>query len=381
MKLNVLHIITKLELGGAQQNTLYCLLKHDRSKYNVFLVSGTEGILVKKAQQLKDVKVILLPGLKHELSPWSDLRCLFTLRKLFIKEKIDLVHTHSSKAGILGRLAARLAKVKIIVHTVHGFSFNEFQPVLKKKLYIFLERLAAKYTDKLIAVTGMDIEKGLKAKIGKPEKYTVIYSGFDLNEFTTLQNNAETKKGLGIEDGYKVVGMVACFKPQKNPLDFVRMAGLVKEKHSKTRFLLVGDGELRPEIEKLIAEKNLQKDIIITGWREDVARFIHVLDVFVLTSLWEGLPRVLPQAMCAKKPLVASAVDGSKEAVIDGKNGYLAAPGDYFALAERVVQLLLDEKLCKKMGEAGFALSKAWDQDEMVKKIEAVYDEQAAVKI
>jgi len=381
VKLNVLHIITKLELGGAQQNTLYCLLKHDRSKYNVFLVSGTEGILVKKAQQLKDVKVILLPGLKHELSPWSDLRCLFTLRKLFIKEKIDLVHTHSSKAGILGRLAARLAKVKIIVHTVHGFSFNEFQPVLKKKLYIFLERLAAKYTDKLIAVTGMDIEKGLKAKIGKPEKYTVIYSGFDLNEFTTLQNNAETKKGLGIEDGYKVVGMVACFKPQKNPLDFVRMAGLVKEKHSKTRFLLVGDGELRPEIEKLIAEKNLQKDIIITGWREDVARFIHVLDVFVLTSLWEGLPRVLPQAMCAKKPLVASAVDGSKEAVIDGKNGYLAAPGDYFALAERVVQLLLDEKLCKKMGEAGFALSKAWDQDEMVKKIEAVYDEQAAVKI
>ena len=381
MKLNVLHIITKLELGGAQQNTLYCLLKHDRSKYNVFLVSGTEGILVKKAQQLKDVKVILLPGLKHELSPWSDLRCFFTLRKLFKKEKIDLVHTHSSKAGILGRLAARLAKVKIIVHTVHGFSFNEFQPVLKKKLYIFLERLAAKYTDKLIAVTGMDIEKGLKAKIGKPEKYTVIYSGFDLNEFTTLQNNAETKKGLGIEDGYKVVGMVACFKPQKNPLDFVRMAGLVKEKHSKTRFLLVGDGELRPEIEKLIAEKNLQKDIIITGWREDVARFIHVLDVFVLTSLWEGLPRVLPQAMCAKKPLVASAVDGSKEAVIDGKNGYLAAPGDYFALAERVVQLLLDEKLCKKMGEAGFALSKAWDQDEMVKKIEAVYDEQAAVKI
>ena len=381
MKLNVLHIITKLELGGAQQNTLYCLLKHDRSKYNVFLVSGTEGILVKKAQQLKDVKVILLPGLKHELSPWSDLRCLFTLRKLFIKEKIDLVHTHSSKAGILGRLAARLAKVKIIVHTVHGFSFNEFQPVLKKKLYIFLERLAAKYTDKLIAVTGMDIEKGLKAKIGKPEKYTVIYSGFDLNEFTTLQNNAETKKGLGIEDGYKVVGMVACFKPQKNPLDFVRMAGLVKEKHSKTRFLLVGDGELRPEIEKLIAGKNLQKDIIMTGWREDVARFIHVLDVFVLTSLWEGLPRVLPQAMCAKKPLVASAVDGSKEAVIDGKNGYLAAPGDYFALAERVVQLLLDEKLCKKMGEAGFALSKAWDQDEMVKKIEAVYDEQAAVKI
>ena len=381
MKLNVLHIITKLELGGAQQNTLYCLLKHDRSKYNVFLVSGTEGILVKKAQQLKDVKVILLPGLKHELSPWSDLRCLFTLRKLFIKEKIDLVHTHSSKAGILGRLAARLAKVKIIVHTVHGFSFNEFQPVLKKKLYIFLERLAAKYTDKLIAVTGMDIEKGLKAKIGKPEKYTVIYSGFDLNEFTTLQNNAETKKGLGIEDGYKVVGMVACFKPQKNPLDFVSMAGLVKDKYSKTRFLLVGDGELRPEIEKLIAEKNLQKDIIITGWREDVARFIHVLDVFVLTSLWEGLPRVLPQAMCAKKPLVASAVDGSKEAVIDGKNGYLAAPGDYFALAERVVQLLLDEKLCKKMGEAGFALSKAWDQDEMVKKIEAVYDEQAAVKI
>ena len=373
-RLNIVHIITKLELGGAQQNTLYSVMKHDRSKYNVFLVSGTEGLLVAKAKELKDCKVILLPGLKHEISLRHDLSCVFALKRLFKTEKIDLVHTHSSKAGILGRLAAYLAKVKMVVHTVHGFSFNEFQPALKRKIYIFFERLAAKHTNKLIVVSGTDIEKGLKAGVGKPGQYTLIHSGFDLKEFTALQNVAEVKKELGINPDFKAVGMVACYKEQKNPLDFVRMARIVKEKHPKTVFLLVGDGELRPEIEKLIDENNLKNDIILTGWREDIPRILHALDVFVLTSLWEGLPRVLPQAMCAKKPLVANAVDGSKEAVVDGKNGFLVAPRDYFSMAARVGQLLADEGLCKKMGETGFSMIKAWDQDEMVRKIEEEYE-------
>ena len=373
MKKNIMHIITKLELGGAQQNTLYSVLKHDRSKYNVYLVSGMEGFLTDKAKQLKDVKVILLPELRHEISPINDLKCLFALKKIFKKEKIDLVHTHSSKAGILGRFAAKLAGVRMIIHTVHGFSFNDVQSALKKRFYIFFERLAAKYTDKLIVVTRVDIEKGLQAGVGEAGQYVLIRSGFDIAEFTAPRDVIETRKELGIAKDLKVVGMVACFKEQKSPLDFIRMAGLVKQKYAGVKFLLVGDGVLRPEIEKLIEEKNLKNDIILTGWREDVPRLLHAMDVFVLTSRWEGLPRVLPQAMCAKKPLVATAVDGSKEAVLDGKNGYLVSPGDCPAIAARVIELLLDEEMRKRMGEAGFSMVKAWDQDEMVRQIEELY--------
>ncbi|MFH1074665.1 MAG: glycosyltransferase family 4 protein [Candidatus Firestonebacteria bacterium] len=373
-KINVLHIITKLELGGAQQNTLYTVKKHDREKYNVFLIAGEEGILVEDAKKIENLKTYFIPELKHELAPYYDLKCLFILKEIFQKERIDIVHTHSSKAGILGRFAAKMAGVPVIIHTVHGFSFNDFQGFIKKKLYIFLERIAAKLTYKLIVVTKIDIEKGLKAKVGKEKQYTVIRSGFDLSEFSTPKELSLIKKEFNIGREIKTVGMVACLKAQKNPADFVRMSALVKQRHPEVKYFIVGDGEKRAEVEKLIDETNLKNDIILTGWRKDVADFIQLFDVVVLTSLWEGLPRVLPQAMCAKKPVIANAVDGSKEAVIDGVNGYLVAPGDYMKMADRVSELLADNNLRKKMGENGYKMAGEWDQDKMVKDIEEVYE-------
>ncbi|OGF46438.1 MAG: hypothetical protein A2231_12750 [Candidatus Firestonebacteria bacterium RIFOXYA2_FULL_40_8] len=374
-KKNVLHIITKLELGGAQQNTLFTVKKHNREKYNVFLIAGTEGILVEDAKKIENLKTYFLPELKHEISLYYDLKCLFFLKKIFKNEKIDIVHTHSSKAGILGRFAAKMAGVPVIIHTVHGFSFNDFQNIIKKNLYIFLERMTAKFTHKLIVVTKVDIEKGLNAGVGKKEQYAVIRSGFDLSEFTVPRDLSIIRKEFNVIPGTKTVGMVACLKTQKNPGDFVRMSALVKQKHPGVKYFIVGDGEKRKEVEKLIEEFNLKNDIILTGWRKDVAEFIQLFDVVVLTSLWEGLPRVLPQAMCAKKPVVATAVDGSKEAVIDGSNGYLVPPKDYKAIAEKVSELLSDDALRKKMGENGYKMADEWDQDRMVTDIEKLYVE------
>jgi glycosyltransferase involved in cell wall biosynthesis len=373
--MNVLHLITKLELGGAQQNTLYTVKKHNREKYNVFLIAGAEGLLVEDAGRIENVKTYFIPELKHELSPFYDLKCLFLLRNIFKKEKIDIVHTHSSKAGILGRFAAKMAQVPVIIHTVHGFSFNDFQNIIEKKLYIFLERMAAKITQKLVVVTKRDLEKGLKAGVGKKEQYVVIKSGFDLAEFSVLKDLSLIRKEFNISRETKTVGMVACLKAQKNPAAFVKMSALVKLRHPGVKYFIVGDGEKRAEVEKLIDKYNLTNDIILTGWRKDVAGFIQLFDVVVLTSLWEGLPRVLPQAMCAKKPVVATAVDGSKEAVIDGVNGFLAPPLDYGAMAARVSELLSSEGLRKKMGENGFLMAGEWDQDKMVKAIEEVYEE------
>ncbi|MEI6846126.1 MAG: glycosyltransferase, partial [Candidatus Firestonebacteria bacterium] len=191
--------------------------------------------------------------------------------------------------------------------------------------------------------------------------------------FTVLRDTSALKKEFGLNEGTKTVGMVACLKPQKNPADFVRMAALVRLAHPNAKFILVGDGEKRAEVEKLIAEHNLKNEIILTGWRKDVAAFIQLFDVVVLTSLWEGLPRVLPQAMCAGKPVVATAVDGSKEAVIDGVNGYLVAPKDFRAAAAKVNMLLTDENLRKSLGQNGKSRAGEWSQDKMVTAIEELY--------
>ena len=172
-----------MELGGAQQNTLYTVDKLDKEKYNVFLVSGTKGILIEEAGKLKGVKVILLSSLRHEISFLFDLICFFKLQKIMKENNIDIVHTHSSKAGILGRFAAFFSSVPIIIHTVHGFSFNDFQKLPVRILYILFERLAAVFTDKLIVVTKEDIKKGLKAKVGKEGAYTLIHSGINIEEF------------------------------------------------------------------------------------------------------------------------------------------------------------------------------------------------------
>lgn len=380
-KLNVLHIITKLELGGAQKNTIYSVTNHDRKKYNVFLVSGTEGELVEDAKRIKDAHVILLKELKREISPFYDIYCLFKLWRLFKKYKIDIVHTHSSKAGILGRFAGYLARVPIIIHTIHGFSFNDYQNFFVKNLYIFLERIAARISDKLIAVTKTDIEKGLLAKVGVDKQYLVIHSGINLDEFSKEYNAEEVKREFNIPLNYKIVGMIACFKPQKAPLDFIRVAKRVKESFSTVKFILVGDGELRREIESLISKLNLNNDIILTGWRKDVARILSSFDILVLTSLWEGLPRVFPEAMAEKKPIVATSVNGAKEIIIDGKNGFLLKPHDIEGISEKVIYLLNNEDIAKKMGEYGFNLIKSFDAKEMVKDIERVYDELTALKI
>ncbi|MFH1824768.1 MAG: glycosyltransferase family 4 protein [Candidatus Firestonebacteria bacterium] len=373
-KINVLHIITKLELGGAQENTLYSVANHDREKYNVFLISGTEGELVEDAKGIKDAQIILLPELKHKISPFYDIYCLLKLWRLFKKYKIDIIHTHSSKAGILGRFAGYLAKIPIIIQTIHGFSFNDYQNFFVRNLYIFFERIAAKISDKLIAVTKIDIEKGLKAKVGVAEQYTVIHSGINIDEFSSQHKEVEVRKEFNIPLDYKIVGMIACFKPQKNPLDFIRVAKIVKESFSKVKFILVGDGELRPDIEKLISELNLHNDVILTGWRRDVAEILSSFNVLVLTSLWEGLPRVFPEAMAERKPIVATSVDGAKEVIINGENGFLLEPKNLKGMAEKITYLLNNENIAKKMGECGFNIAKSFDAKEMVKDIEEVYE-------
>nr|NIQ17782.1 glycosyltransferase [Candidatus Aenigmarchaeota archaeon] len=323
-KIRVAHIITMLELGGAQQNTIYTVEHLDRDRYEPILISGPGGILDREVGNNPRIRCFFIRHLVRPISPLRDTLALISLYRLLKSKEVGLVHTHSSKAGILGRWAAHFARVPRIMHTYHGFGFNDYQNWWVRKLLIWLERVTARVTDKLVAVSGENIKKGLANGIGEEQQYTVIHSGIKNRAFSEINIDIDEKRReIGVEKNESVIGMIACFKPQKAPLNFIRLAERVCSIYSRARFVLVGDGELRPKIEKLIAELNLEKQVILTGWRRDIPQLIHIFDVLVLTSIWEGLPRVFLEAWACGKPVVATNVDGAREAIIDGKNGFL----------------------------------------------------------
>lgn len=381
-KLNVLHTITKLELGGAQENTLYTLQNLNRERYNLFLAANDKGILIEKAKELKDVKAFFIPELVRPINPLKDLIALIKLFRFCKREKIDIIHTHSSKAGISGRWAARFAKVSIITHTIHGWGFYPKQNFLKRRLFILLEKITGKITDRLIAVSQANIETGIQNRIGEKEKYILTRSGIKSSQFQNVEVKiVEKKKELGLEEDTKVVAMIACFKPQKAPLDFVKVANQVIKKRPKTQFLLIGDGELRPEIERLTKEFNLEKKVILTGWRRDIPQILKVIDILALTSRWEGLPRVFPEAMASGLPIVATKVDGAPEAIEEGANGFLVSVGDIRGMAEKIIALLDNSELAEEMGKKGKEkVFPEFDIDLMVEKIDNLYQELARSK-
>jgi glycosyltransferase involved in cell wall biosynthesis len=381
-KLNVMQIITKLELGGAQKIAISTAEKLNREKYNVFFVSGNEGILVEKIKEIPDIKVYLMKELKREINPFYDILCLIKLVKIIKENKIDIVHTHSSKAGILGRIAAKFANTPIIVHTIHGFPFHNYQNLVINRLFTMLERIAGKFTDALIAVSNSDIKKGIEKKIGKKDKFFLVRPGINIQDFNKNVDIKRKKMEIGVNLNSKIVGMIGCFKPQKSPLDFIKIAKIVSEKYKDVEFVLIGDGKLRKKIEKMIYFLNLQDKIHLLGWRYDVNELIHTFDIFVLTSLWEGLPLVYLEAMAAGKPIVASNVDSAEEVINEGENGYLFPVKDVEKAAEKILYLLNNPEICKNMGQTGKnKLTYEFDEDNMIKKLEEIYGELENKKI
>ena len=385
-KVTVVHIITKLELGGAQQNTLFTVSHLNPERYEPVLISGTEGLLVEEAKQLNRVRFFLIPELVREIRPFKDVMAFLKIAGVLraIKQHVQsnagnaqndiVVHTHSSKAGILGRWAARLTGIRHIVHTVHGFSFHAFQPPLVRAFYIFLERLTASITRAFILVSRANMEEGLQERIFTTDKAVLIRSGIDISEYQSVQcDRMAVRASLGITNGGPVVAMVACFKPQKAPLDFVKTARLVIDEHERVEFLLVGDGVLRSNIKELAEQLKISDKVHLAGWRKDVPEIMNSIEILVLTSLWEGLPRVLPQAMAAGVPVVASDVNGSREAIHDGVNGFVIEPHDIQGMARKILYLLKHPDVARSMGKKGTEMVREFDIWKMLKQQELLY--------
>ena len=373
---SVCHIITKLELGGAQRNTLFTVSHLDRSRFRTFLVSGEGGILDAEAQALLGQDYHCLPQLIREIRPLRDLQAFFALTALLRRLRPTIVHTHSSKAGILGRLAAWAAHVPVIIHSIHGFGFTSHQHPLQRWLLIAVERVAARVTTRFFAVSAANRDQGIAHHLFSSDQCTVVRSGVDLHTIRRATvDKAAKKRALGCDPAGPLIGMVAPLKPQKAPLDFIRAMARVQAACPTVGIILVGDGELRPAVEAEADRLGLRTCVKLLGWRRDVAEILHCLDVFVLTSLWEGLPRVYLEALTAGVPIVGTRVDGAEEVITDGRNGYLLDPGDVEGIAERVLRLLNDDALRLGMSRrAATTLSAEFDIYEMVRQQEREYN-------
>lgn len=354
-KINILYIITKLELGGAQKQLLSLVRGLDKERFNPYILTAYDGLLVDTAKTIPNLKLIRCRFLERPIRPIKDTLALFFIYRFIKNNKIDIVHTHSSKAGILGRLAAKAAGVKIIIHTVHGWSFHDYQAGITYYFYLFLERLCAYFSSAIVVVSQWDKRQAARQLVGRQDKYKLIRYAINHEELKNNIEGSKVRKEFGLSEVDLVIGMVACFKPQKAPLDFIKLASVIKKDFPNAKFILVGDGVLREKVRVLIDKLNLKEQVILTGWRHDVASILSCLDVFVLTSLWEGLPIAVLEAMATGLPVIATDTGGISEVVLHGKTGYLVKPGDIEALQDRLKELLIKPSLRKEFAKLSIA--------------------------
>ncbi|MCD6588237.1 MAG: glycosyltransferase family 4 protein [Candidatus Fermentibacteraceae bacterium] len=346
----VLHIITKMAVGGAQMNTLISCREITRMGYPSAVLTGPEISPEGTFSDLSDkygIPVFTAPHLVRKLSPYHDLRAFFEIRNIIDQNQYSIVHTHGSKAKFLGRLAAASAKTPVkIVQTVHGWSFFDTMPLFQKAFYSVLERFGYKLAHANIVVSPHDIKKGVNWGIGKPEDYQLIRSGVEFESFLAQRsNNQAAKQKLGIPQSCPVVGTVIRLASQKHPEAIVDVASKVRKLFPDVKFMIVGDGPLADYMKHYIAEMNLKENFMMLGSRKDVAEILPAFDVFLLTSRSEGLPRAMLEALAVKIPVVATDVGGIAELVNGLKNGFLCSHGDIDCLATGVIKLLESPEL------------------------------------
>ena len=388
--MRVAHVITRLIVGGAQENTLASVLGlREKPGVEVTLLSGPttgpEGTLEPRAAEIPGL-LTLVPELVRPVSPLHDWLALRKLTRLFRQQRPDIVHTHSGKAGVLGRLAAHAAGVPIIVHTIHGPSFGPFQGWLANFAFRAAERRAGRITTHFVSVANAMTEQYLAAGIGQPEQYARIFSGFNLEPFLNAKNDPALRAKLGINPGDFVIGKVARLFEHKGHDDLFAIAPTLALSHPTLKFLLVGDGALRPHFEQLVQQLGLERQFIFTGLvpPADVPALVGVMDVLVHLSRREGLARALPQALAAGKPVIAYDCDGAREVCRDGETGFLLPVGDTQQLKSRLEQTYFNATLCAQLGARGRELVQAqFPVQRMVDELHRLYlrllDQQSAI--
>jgi len=372
-KIRVAHVITRMELGGAQKNTLYTYEHLDEQGFEAYLLSGPGGILDDRVQ--KRARFVIIPHLGRRIDPVKDARAFFQLRRVFKRIKPHIVHTHSSKAGILGRLAAFcLPKTTrpVIIHSVHGFSFSPYQPFLVRTFYTWAERLVSRLTDHFIFVARDDLEQARQKRLVR-DNGSIIRSGFPLRTFTGKSGDeAALRREYGIGEWDFVCGVIAPFKPQKGLFHLVDIAARVIGQNPRVIFFLAGDGEQREALEAELKKRGIQAHFRLPGFIFAIEKVMDIFDIGVSTALWEGLPQSLVQLRLKKKPVVASLIPGNREVIRGNENGFLVDLQDHPGFAEKILFLAGNEAERKRLAECTDDFSD-WEADTMVGYQEQLY--------
>lgn len=345
----------------------------DRSSFAVALAWGPGDRLDDEALAIPELERFPVPTLVRPIAPVSDVRALAGLRAAIRSFRPEVVHTHSSKAGILGRVAARLERVPVVVHTVHGFGFTPLQKAPMRCVLRTAEKQLARWTDHFITVSESNRKRGIELGIFDDQRVTVIRAGIDLRRFRSADGAEAARAGLGLPPGVPLVTQIGNFKPQKGPLDFVRMAAAVRGRHPDARFVMVGDGPLLGAAKQLAEDLDLGGRLIFCGWHDDVPALLAATSVSVLTSYHEGLPCSVVESLAAGVPVVATAVDGTVEVVRSGDNGFLAPAGDVEGLAGAVCRILDEPDLRAALAARAREGLQEFDNDLMVRRQEELY--------
>lgn len=378
-KTKILHIITRLDRGGSAENTLLTVIGLAEAGYEVTLVSGPSTKPVRRLMDKANnvgVGLIVIEDLVRQINPAKDLKALFAIYRLIKKGNYGIVHTHSSKAGIVGRFAAYLARTPHLVHTPHGHIFYGYYNKATTKFFIFLERIAARFSDKIIALTPYEVEEYLEFQIAGLKKFTVIHSGVELTDYQDIKPlNAEIRAALNIPKNSPVIGSVGRLEEVKGYKYFIMAASLIIKQVPDAYFLLVGDGRLRAELSRQCADLGLSSRFIFTGWRDDTPQLMSAMDIFVLSSLNEGMGKVLVEAMLLEKPIIATRVGGVPGLIKDARNGMLIPPKDPSVLAAAVIELLNDRSKARDLGHCAAKEAGQYSARNMVEKIVNLYQE------
>ena len=357
--MHVAHVITRMIIGGAQQNTLFtCEDQHRDFDDEVTLITGPaigpEGTLMDRAREA-GFRIVEIPRLRRSIHPWRDWSSYRRLVSVLRDLKPDVVHTHSSKAGIIGRKAAAKANAPV-VHTIHGASFHRGQSALAAGVYRNLERWAARRTDAFISVCDSLTDQYVAAGIAPRDRFTTVYSGMDVDPFLSPPRaRNEVRQQLGLKPEHVAVTKVARLFHLKGHKFLIEAARRIVDRSPNVRFVLIGGGILRAEFEQRISQLGLSNHFILTGLvpPEQIPELVNAADIVAHTSEWEGLARVLPQGLIAGKPVVSYDVDGAREVVIPGETGYLLPVEEIAGLADAICELAESAELRDRLGMNG----------------------------
>ncbi len=386
-RVKIIHVITRLDKGGSAENTFLTVQGLDKERYDVVLVSGPSRESQMSDQEVRAVeanlaalessgaRIIFIPELMREPTPLSDWMALVRLCGLFRKERPVIVHTHTSKAGMLGRWAAFLCRVPIIVHTPHGHVFWGYFNKFKTAVFILLERLTARITDRIITLTHREKMDHVRFRIAPEGKFAVIHSGVDLGRYSRVHADiAKIRQDMNLPAGAFVVGTTGRLTSVKGHIHLLQAAVRILKDRKEIYFVLLGDGELGDHLRKYADEAAIARNVRFLGWRSDVATVLSAFDVFAFPSLNEGMGKAIVEAMAMGKPVIASAVGGIPDLVVHGENGLLVPPADSEALANAVLELYENPDKRKKMGEVGKGMAAEYGVDAMLRKIDALYE-------